>query len=138
MMLALCVVVAALAAAAARGGPRYSFYRTLRDAAAPPGPPAGAGPAAGTRRVFGGQAARLDAFPGTCALLDRYWVVRCSGAVLAPRWVLTAAHCVTPRVAYVKYNTRRALDDEGNYAPVYYLYRHPKYAPECERQYECE
>lgn len=78
-----------------------------------------------TRRVFGGAAADLSEFPAAAALLDRYWTARCSAAVLAPQWALTAAHCVSPRVAYVKYNARRPSAPEGDVASVHYLYRHP-------------
>ncbi|XP_050663949.1 chymotrypsin-1-like [Leptidea sinapis] len=81
----------------------------------------------GTRRLFGGRSAALEEWPAVCALLDRYWSARCSAAALTPHWVLTAAHCVSPRLAYVKYNTRRPASNEGDVTPVHYLYRHPKF-----------
>nr|XP_034840883.1 chymotrypsin-2-like [Maniola hyperantus] len=100
---------------------RHAFFRSM-DAGAGRGAPGG-----GPRRVFGGAAAQLSEFPAVCALLDRYWSVRCSGTVLTGHWVLTAAHCVTPNIAYVKYNTRRPASMDGNVTAVYLLYRHAEY-----------
>ncbi|KAJ0180825.1 hypothetical protein K1T71_002910 [Dendrolimus kikuchii] len=112
------VVVCALVAAAGADGPRYTFYRSMGDG----GRRSGDG-----RRVFGGEPTTLHAYPAACALLDRYWSVRCSAAVVRPRWALTAAHCVASHVAYVKYNSRRPSSPDGDVAPVLYLYRHPGY-----------
>lgn len=81
----------------------------------------------GSRRVFGGSAMDLKNFNVVCALLDRYWVVRCTATIIAPHWVLTAAHCVTSRLAYVKYNTRRPASTDGNITAVHVLYQHPQY-----------
>ncbi|CAG4928097.1 unnamed protein product [Colias eurytheme] len=87
----------------------------------------GAETGVGSRRVFGGSSAELTEFPVICALLDRYWSPRCSASVLNHHWVLTAAHCVTRKLAYVKYNTRRPTSPEGDVTPIHYLYRHPKF-----------
>ncbi|XP_068628990.1 trypsin-7-like [Battus philenor] len=116
--LAVLTLCALAAAAAAANATTYCFVRE--------GGGGGAG-AAGARRVFGGAAAALRDFPAACALLDRYLAARCSGAVLAPHWALTAAHCIAPLLAYVKYNTRRPASDRGDVAAVHYLYRHPEY-----------
>lgn len=99
-------------------GTRHAFFRDM-DA----DPIVGG---SGTRRVFGGSAMDLKNFNVVCALLDRYWVVRCTATIIAPHWVLTAAHCVTSRLAYVKYNTRRPASTDGNITAVHVLYQHPQ------------
>lgn len=116
---------------AARNGSRYGFYRSMvaerngtRGLGAAGKPGAGLG---SSRRVFGGEATTLSSYPSACVLLDRYWSARCSAAVVALRWALTAAHCVSPQIAYVKYNSRRPASPEGDLASVHYLYRHPGY-----------
>ncbi|XP_063828459.1 glandular kallikrein-like [Ostrinia nubilalis] len=126
MLGAAAVVLLAWAGCAAAlrqaNGSRYGFYRSMGNQGL-----WSAESELATRRVFGGAAAELAAFPAACALLDRYWTARCSAAVLAPRWALTAAHCVSPRVAYVKFNARRPSSPDGDVAAVHYLYRHPGY-----------
>ncbi|XP_021199089.2 trypsin, alkaline B [Helicoverpa armigera] len=117
-MLAVLVLAWLASAGAARNGSRYAFYRSMER---------GARGAGETRRVFGGAATTLGAYPAACVLLDRYWTARCSAAVVAPRWALTAAHCVSPHIAYVKYNARRPSSPEGDVSAVHYLYRHPGY-----------
>ncbi|KAJ2938848.1 hypothetical protein O0L34_g18476 [Tuta absoluta] len=80
-----------------------------------------------SRRVFGGAVASLNEFPAVAALLDRYWITRCSASVIKPYWALTAAHCVTSHVAYVRYNTGNPSSSAGNTAHALYLYRHPNF-----------
>ncbi|CAH0747805.1 unnamed protein product [Diatraea saccharalis] len=122
LIVAAVLCVAAAAAEGERGRIRYGFYRGVGGSGV-----WNAEAELSTRRVFGGEATDLSVFPAVCALLDRYWSTRCSCAVVAPRWALTAAHCVSPRVSYVKYNARRPTAPDGDVAPVHYLYRHPGY-----------
>lgn len=112
-------VLWASGAVMAESGSRYVFFREIDMGGG------GAADGSGSRRVFGGAASELAEFPAACALLDRYWGTRCSGAVVAARWVLTAAHCISTRLAYVKYNARRPASTEGDVTPVHYMYRHP-------------
>ncbi|CAH2100504.1 unnamed protein product [Euphydryas editha] len=100
-------------------GTRHAFFRDM-DA-----DPIVRG--SGSRRVFGGSAMDLKNFNVVCALLDRYLVVRCTATIITPHWVLTAAHCVTSRLAYVKYNTRRPASTDGNITAIHFLYQHPRY-----------
>ncbi|CAH0722090.1 unnamed protein product, partial [Brenthis ino] len=73
-------------------GTRHAFFREMDVGATLGG--------AGSRRVFGGTSSELKEFPTVSALLDRYLTVRCTATILNKHWVLTAAHCVTPRLAY--------------------------------------
>ncbi|CAH0600930.1 unnamed protein product [Chrysodeixis includens] len=116
---------------AARSSSRYAFYRSMvvgqRNGTRGAGRGKAGAALGNARRVFGGEATTLTSYPPACVLLDRYWSARCSAAVVALRWALTAAHCVSPQIAYVKYNSRRPTSPEGDLASVHYLYRHPGY-----------
>lgn len=124
LLVVLCVSGDASAANARRVSGNKTTYGFFREVVRGTG--GGAGGAGGARRVFGGAAAQLSEFPTACALLDRYFATRCSAAALASHWALTAAHCISPLVAYVKYNTRRPATEEGDVSAVHYLYRHPE------------
>lgn len=94
---------------------QYGFYRDIN-----------AKKFEGTRRIFGGEPAQLSEFPAVCALIDRYRIVRCTGAILSKFWAITAAHCVTTRIAFIKYNSRWTNDVRSKTSPVLYMYRHPE------------
>lgn len=92
------------------------------------GQPAQASPAGGVSpSVVGGTDAALGEFP---------WMARlsmgCGGAVVAPRVVLTAAHCVRPTGTYTGYTAtigRVRLSDTstGQVIRSTYVYRSPQY-----------
>ena len=79
----------------ARGEQTVAFEvrRQTLAVAPPPAEP----PARGTPRIVGGEPAQAGEIPWQVALwdmeFDSWW--GCGGSVIAPGWVLTAAHCVT-------------------------------------------
>lgn len=94
---------------------QYAFYRDIK-----------APKLEGTRRIFGGEPVQLSEFPAVCALIDHYKIVRCTGAILSKFWVITAAHCVTTKVAFIKFNSRWTSDVRSKTSPIMYMYRHPE------------
>ncbi|XP_039745422.1 chymotrypsin-1-like [Pararge aegeria] len=100
----------------AAAGARYAFFRSMGDAGA-------------ARRVFGGAAVAAGAAGAhvAVALRDARGTVRCSGCVLRAHWALTAAHCVSARLASVQYGSTAGA---GGVTAIQLLYRHPHYAVE--------
>lgn len=113
-VLLLMVVVSARAQ-----GNRYLFYREQGTRRSESG-----GGAAPARRVFGGAAARLGAWPGACALLDAATAPRCSCGALTAHWALTAAHCIAPHVVHVRHSAEAA--HLPPLVDVIMLYKHPE------------
>ncbi|NWU20720.1 CTRC protein, partial [Dyaphorophyia castanea] len=54
-------------------------------------------------RVVGGEDAVAHSWPWQVSLeygRSGYWSPTCGGTLIAPQWVLTAAHCISPFMDY--------------------------------------
>ncbi|KAM7026296.1 kallikrein-14 [Acridotheres tristis] len=66
----------------------------------------------GETRVVGGRACVPHSQPWQVAVLDMYKLY-CGGVLVAPRWVVTAAHCTTPGVTTVALGKHRLYGREA-------------------------
>ncbi|XP_032598940.1 uncharacterized protein LOC6557425 [Drosophila grimshawi] len=79
-------------------------------------------------KIIGGKTARKGAWPWQVAIINRFKEVFCGGTLIAPFWVLTAAHCVR-KVLYVRFGEHNLDYEDGTEVQLRVLksYKHPNF-----------
>lgn len=82
-------------------------------------------------RIIGGQSASKGRWPWQVAILNRFKEAFCGGTLVAPQWVLTAAHCIRKRL-FVRVGEHDLGATEGTEQDyrVVNIHVHPEYDPE--------
>ncbi|KAM7308124.1 ovochymase-2-like [Ixodes scapularis] len=79
-----------------------------------------------TARIVGGSVFRPHKYPWLVPIFDDFYTYICSGSLISPRFVLTAAHCCEDqKKLYVKLGAHSLR--EGLYRPVSQCVIHPGY-----------
>ncbi|XP_045596680.1 transmembrane protease serine 6 [Procambarus clarkii] len=83
------------------------------------------------QRIIGGRQARKGEWPWQVAILNRLKEAICGGTIIAPQWVLTAAHCIEKRL-YVRMaeHDLTTHDQHEMEMRVEQAFEHPDYDPE--------
>ena len=78
--------------------------------------------------ISGGKPSRPGAWPWQVAIMNKHREVFCGGTLIAPGWVLTAAHCVRKHM-YVKLGEHDLLAFDGSEVEYFVEkpFKHPWY-----------